>query len=172
MSGWMGVDLARYGLDEPIGNVDSNAILSAVAAFQAATADGREWKVRDIAEWGEIGGMGPRIVGSGTEVADTLQEWVEETDVDGFNLAYAITPGTFEDFIEYVVPVLTERGAYQSSYTPGTLRHKLLGHGDRLPEEHRGAKYRIGGPLSTIIDRPSTVPSSSGSTAPAPTPGR
>lgn len=41
MSGWMGVDLARYGLDEPIGNVDSNAILSAVAAFQAATADGR-----------------------------------------------------------------------------------------------------------------------------------
>ena len=97
MSGWMGVDLARYGLDEPIGNVDSNAILSAVAAFQAATADGREWKVRDIAEWGEIGGMGPRVVGSGTEVADTLQEWVEETDVDGFNLAYAITPGTFED---------------------------------------------------------------------------
>ncbi|MFA4082756.1 LLM class flavin-dependent oxidoreductase [Mycobacteroides salmoniphilum] len=172
MSGWMGVDLARYGLDEPIGNVDSNAILSAVAAFQAATDDGREWKVRDIAEWGEIGGMGPLVVGSGTEVADTLQEWVEETDVDGFNLAYAITPGTFEDFIEYVVPVLTERGAYQNDYTPGTLRHKLLGNGDRLPEEHRGAKYRIGGPLSTIVDRPSTVPSSSGSTAPAPTRGR
>ncbi len=172
MSGWMGVDLARYGLDEPIGNVDSNAILSAVAAFQSATDDGREWKVRDIAEWGEIGGMGPRVVGSGAEVADTLQEWVEETDVDGFNLAYAITPGTFEDFIEYVVPVLTERGAYQTEYASGTLRHKLLGKGDRLPDEHRGAKYRIGGPLSTIIDRPSTVPSSSGSTAPAPTRGR
>ncbi|ALR12597.1 5,10-methylene tetrahydromethanopterin reductase [Mycobacteroides saopaulense] len=172
MSGWMGVDLARYGLDEPIGNVDSNAILSAVAAFQSATDDGREWKVRDIAEWGEIGGMGPRVIGSGVEVADTLQEWVEETDVDGFNLAYAITPGTFEDFIEHVVPVLTERGAYQNAYTPGTLRHKLLGNGDRLPEEHRGAKYRIGGPLSTIIDRPSTVPSSSGSTAPTPTRGR
>ncbi|MBB4853460.1 hypothetical protein HNP40_000826 [Mycobacteroides chelonae] len=59
MSGWMGVDLARYGLDEPIGNVDSNAILSAVAAFQAATDDGRERKVREIAEWGEIGGVGP-----------------------------------------------------------------------------------------------------------------
>lgn len=172
MSGWMGVDLARFGLDEPVGNVDSNAILSAVAAFQSADPDGREWAVRDIAEWGKIGGMGPRIVGSGVTVADTLQEWVDETDVDGFNLAYAVTPGSFSDFIDYVVPVLTARGAYQSSYAPGTLRNKLLGHGDRLPEEHRGARYRVGGPLSTIIDRPSTVPSSSASVAAQPTSGR
>jgi long-chain alkane monooxygenase len=42
MSGWMGVDLARYGLDEPIGNVDSNAILSAVKAFQSSDPNGRE----------------------------------------------------------------------------------------------------------------------------------
>jgi FMN-dependent oxidoreductase (nitrilotriacetate monooxygenase family) len=172
MSGWMGVDLARYGLDEPVGNVDSNAILSAVAAFQSADPDGREWAVRDIAEWGKIGGMGPRFVGSGARVADSLQEWVEETDVDGFNLAYAITPGSFADFIDHVVPVLTERGAYQKSYTPGTLRHKLLGRGDRLPEDHRGARYRVGGQLSTIIDRPSTLPSSSASTASQPTNGR
>jgi alkanesulfonate monooxygenase SsuD/methylene tetrahydromethanopterin reductase-like flavin-dependent oxidoreductase (luciferase family) len=172
MSGWMGVDLSRYGLDDPIGNVDSNAILSAVAAFQSADPDGREWAVRDIAEWGEIGGMGPRIVGSGVRVADTLQEWVEQTDVDGFNLAYAITPGSFADFVDYVVPVLTARGAYQSAYTPGTLRHKLLGRGDRLPDEHRGAHYRVGGPASTIIDRPSTLPSSRSSVAAQPARGR
>jgi long-chain alkane monooxygenase len=104
-------------------------------------------------------------------VADTLQEWVEETDVDGFNLAYAITPGSFADFIEHVVPVLTARGAYQSSYAPGTLRNKLLGHGDRLPDEHRGARYRVGGPESTIIERPSTVPSSSSSGASQPARG-
>jgi alkanesulfonate monooxygenase SsuD/methylene tetrahydromethanopterin reductase-like flavin-dependent oxidoreductase (luciferase family) len=171
MSGWMGVDLSRYGLDDPIGNVDSNAILSAVAAFQSADPDGREWAVRDIAEWGEIGGMGPRIVGSGVRVADTLQEWVEQTDVDGFNLAYAITPGSFADFVDYVVPVLTARGAYQSAYTPGTLRHKLLGRGDRLPDEHRGAQYRVGGPGSTIIDRPSTLPSSRSSVTAQPARG-
>jgi long-chain alkane monooxygenase len=128
--------------------------------------------VRDIAEWGEIGGMGPRFVGSGVRVADTLQEWVEETDVDGFNLAYAITPGSFADFITHVVPELTARGAYQSEYTPGTLRNKLLGRGDRLPDEHRGARYRVGGPASTIIDRPSTLPSSSASVAAQPTRGR
>lgn len=172
MSGWMGVDLAQYGLDEPIGNVDSNAILSAVKAFQSASDKGGEWNVRDIAEWGEIGGMGPRIVGSGVHVADTLQEWVDETDVDGFNLAYAITPGSFEEFIEHVVPVLTERGAYQTEYAPGSLRNKLLGQGDRLADEHRGASYRVGGTNSTIIERPSTLPSSSASTAAQPARGR
>ncbi|WP_099023288.1 LLM class flavin-dependent oxidoreductase [Mycolicibacterium palauense] len=169
MSGWMGIDLARYGLDEPIGNVDSNAILSAVAAFQSADPDGRAWAVRDIAEWGEIGGMGPRIVGSGVHVADTLQQWVDETDVDGFNLAYAVSPGTFADFIDHVVPVLTTRGAYQSAYTPGTLRNKLLGRGDRLADSHRGARYRVGGPGSTITDRPPTPPPSAVSTFAQPT---
>jgi len=172
MSGWMGVDLARYGLDEPIGNVDSNAILSAVKAFQSADPDGGEWAVRDIANWGKIGGIGPLIVGSGERVADVLQEWVAETDVDGFNLAYAITPGTFADFVDHVVPVLTARGAYQSEYAPGTLRNKLFGRGDRLPDEHRGSRYRVGGPSSTIIERPSTKPSSSSSTASQPTASR
>jgi hypothetical protein len=172
MSGWMGIDLAQYGLDEPIGNVNSNAILSAVKAFQAADPDGGEWAVRDIADWGKIGGMGPLIVGSGERVADVLQEWVAETDVDGFNLAYAVTPGSFADVIDHVVPVLTTRGAYQPEYTPGTLRNKLFGEGDRLPDEHRGATYRVGGPGSTIIERPSTVPSSSSSTSVASLPTR
>ncbi|MCV7135106.1 LLM class flavin-dependent oxidoreductase [Mycobacterium hodleri] len=172
MSGWMGVNLASYGLDEPIGNVDSNAILSAVKAFQSADPDGGEWAVRDIADWGKIGGIGPLIVGSGERVADVLQEWVAETDVDGFNLAYAITPGTFADFVDHVVPVLTARGAYQSEYAPGTLRNKLFGRGDRLPDEHRGSRYRVGGPSSTIIERPSTQPSSSSSTASQPTASR
>jgi long-chain alkane monooxygenase len=172
MSGWMGVDLAGYGLDEPIGNVDSNAILSAVKAFQSADPDGGEWAVRDIANWGKIGGIGPLFVGSGERIADLLQEWVDETDVDGFNLAYAITPGSFADFIEHVVPVLTARGAYQPEYTPGTLRNKLFGRGDRLPDEHRGASYRVGGAGSTIIERPSTVPSSSASVASQPNAAR
>jgi hypothetical protein len=168
----MGVDLSRYGRDEPIADVDSNAILSAVKAFQSADPDGGEWAVDDIATWGKIGGMGPLIVGSGTRVADVLQEWVDETDVDGFNLAYAVTPGSFADFIDHVVPVLTERGAYQEEYAPGSLRNKLFGRGDRLPDEHRGASYRVGGPRSTIIERPSTVPSSSASVASQPTSGR
>ncbi|KQR96726.1 5,10-methylene tetrahydromethanopterin reductase [Williamsia sp. Leaf354] len=152
MSGWMGIDLSSYDLDEPIGNVESNAIQSAVASFQQASDTGKEWTVGDIAAWGGIGGMGPVLVGSGESIADQLQSWVDETDVDGFNLAYAVTPGTFRDVVEHVIPALERRGAYEREYTPGTLRHKLFGEGDRLPDRHRGASYRVGGVNSTIDD--------------------
>ncbi|MFC9476492.1 LLM class flavin-dependent oxidoreductase [Nocardia sp. NPDC056952] len=151
MSGWMGIDLSQYDLDDPIGDVQSNAIQSAVAAFQEFDDDGREWTVRDIGRWAGIGGMGPVFTGSGETVADLLQEWVADTDLDGFNLAYAITPGTFEDIVRHVVPVLTERGVYRTDYEPGTLRNALFGAGDRLPPEHRGAGYRVGGPRSTVL---------------------
>jgi FMN-dependent oxidoreductase (nitrilotriacetate monooxygenase family) len=172
MSGLAGVDLARYGLDEPLSNVESNAMLSAVASLQQSGPTENGWTVRDIAERCTIGNITPVFVGSGATVADTLQEWVEDTDVDGFNLAYAITPGSFADFVEHVVPVLTERGAYQGAYTPGTLRHKLLGNGNRLPDTHRGAGYRVGGRNSTVTERPSTVPSSPASVAVQPVRGR
>lgn len=147
-SGWTGVDLSGYDLDEPIGNVKSNAIQSTVANFQKPNDDGKPWTIRDIADAAGIGGLGPRLVGSGAEVADRLISLVEETDVDGFNLAYAITPGTFEDIVRYVVPELQERGAYPTEYPPGTLRNKLFGKGDRLPEEHQGGRYRVGAALA------------------------
>jgi hypothetical protein len=75
-------------------------------------------------------------------VADELQQWVEDTDVDGFNLAYAVTHETFADIVEHLVPELQRRGAYRTEYTPGTLREKLFGGGPRLPETHPGAGYR------------------------------
>ncbi|MFD1213074.1 LLM class flavin-dependent oxidoreductase [Arthrobacter sp. GCM10027362] len=145
ISGWMGVDLSTYGPDDVIGeNVKSNAIQSSVETFQKASGDdGKPWTIRQLAEWVGVGGFGPITVGSGAEVADKLIEWVEETDVDGFNLAYAITPGTFEDIVEFVVPELQARGAYPAAYAPGTLRNKLFGKGDKLPENHRGANYRL-----------------------------
>jgi FMN-dependent oxidoreductase (nitrilotriacetate monooxygenase family) len=143
MSGWMGIDLSTYDLDEPVGNVKSNAIQSTVENFQAANATGGEWTVGDIARHSAIGGLGPTIVGSGEEIADQLQEWVEEADVDGFNLAYAITPGTFEDIVEHVIPVLQARGVYPTEYVEGTLRHKLHGNGAHLPPDHRGAQYKV-----------------------------
>ncbi|WP_255429665.1 LLM class flavin-dependent oxidoreductase [Salinibacterium sp. ZJ70] len=151
MSGWMGIDLSQYDLDEPVGNVESNAIRSVIQNYEESAKNGEEFTVRDIATGGAIGGLGPTIVGGAETIADLLQEWVDCTDVDGFNLAYAITPGTFEDIVEHVIPVLRARGAYPEQYAPGTLRDKLHGDGDRLPADHRGSRYRIGGDLSTAV---------------------
>jgi alkanesulfonate monooxygenase SsuD/methylene tetrahydromethanopterin reductase-like flavin-dependent oxidoreductase (luciferase family) len=142
VSGWMGFDLSSYDLDDPIENVDSNAIHGVVAGFRAAENDGRDWTVRDVARWAGIGGMGPVITGGPATVADELQRWVSEADVDGFNLAYAITPGTFADIVEHLVPELQRRGLHRTAYEPSTLRDKLLGEGPRLPARHRGARMR------------------------------
>ena len=85
----------------------------------------------------------PVIVGSPTEVADQLQVWVAETDIDGFNLSYAVTPGGYQDFAELVVPELQRRGVYKTEYAKGTLREKIFGPGQaRLPSSHPAARFR------------------------------
>ncbi len=60
----------------------------------------KKWTVRELANFAGIGGMGPVFVGTPEQIADTFEEWIDDTDIDGFNLAYAITPGTFVDFAE------------------------------------------------------------------------
>ncbi|VDR25037.1 Nitrilotriacetate monooxygenase component A [Raoultella terrigena] len=97
-----------------------------------------------LADWVGIGGFGPLIVGSAETVADELQSWVEETDVDGFNLAYAVTHETFRDVVELLIPELQKRGVFKQEYREGTLREKLFGAGPRLVAPHPGAGYRRG----------------------------
>lgn len=144
ISGWMGIDLSKFNLDDVIdSSIKSNAIQSSVETFQKASGhEGHPWTIRQLAEWVGIGGFGPVIVGSGSDVAEELIDWVDYTDVDGFNLAYVITPGSFEDIVEYVIPELQARGAYKTEYAQGSLRNKLFSEGDRIKDTHRAANYR------------------------------
>jgi long-chain alkane monooxygenase len=99
--------------------------------------------VREIAEFVGIGGMGPILVGSPEQIADELESWIETTDIDGFNLCYAVTPESFTDFVDLVVPELQRRGVYKREYREGTLREKFYGPGRaRLPESHPASAYR------------------------------
>jgi long-chain alkane monooxygenase len=83
------------------------------------------------------------VVGSPDEVAEELIAWVEESDVDGFNLGYAVMPETFADFVDPVVPELQKRGRYKWDYAPGTLREKVYGQGRaRLGADHPAVRYR------------------------------
>ncbi|MGA2793148.1 MAG: LLM class flavin-dependent oxidoreductase [Roseiarcus sp.] len=140
-SGWMGIDFGAYRLDEPLRHIKTNAVQSSVDAFSSADPS-KVWTVRELAEWIGIGGLGPVFVGGPATVADLLQEWVEETDVDGFNLAYAVTHETFTEIVDHLVPELQKRGVYRTDYAAGTLREKLFGAGPRLPVSHPGARYR------------------------------
>ena len=82
-------------------------------------------------------------LGTGEEIADSIEAWVYETGIDGFNLRQFLTPGTIEDFVEFVVPQLQKRGLYRTSYGEGTLRERISGGNDpRLPASHPAARYR------------------------------
>ncbi|WP_348790055.1 LLM class flavin-dependent oxidoreductase [Leifsonia sp. NPDC080035] len=149
MSGWTGIDFSRLDPDAVLRDQESNAIQSVVRAFSAADPD-REWTVREIAEYARIGGDGPVIAGSPETVADALEAWVDETGVDGFNLAAAAVPETWEGVVDLLVPELQRRGRYQTAYRPGTLREKLTGAGPRLDDTHPAARVSIGEPAGNI----------------------
>ena len=84
---------------------------------------------------------GAWLTGSAEQVADELERRFN-AGRDGFNLTYTVTPGTFVDFVEGVVPILQERGLIQSEYVAGSLRKKLFGQA-RLPSSHPAAAFRF-----------------------------
>ena len=108
--------------------METNAVRTLMQMFAKTDTTRRRWTLRDLAKYVGIGGGGPVLVGAPEQIADALQDWIE-VGVDGFNLAYAITPGTFEDFVDGVVPVLQQRGMMQRAYQDGTFREKLFGQG-------------------------------------------
>jgi len=138
----LGIDFDRYEMDEPIEASTTQAIRSNVEAITASLGPG--WSKRRLIDRFVLGSRQPPIVGSPEQVADQLIAWVNEADVDGFNLSRTVVPECLESFIELVLPILQERGAYKREYTPGTYRQKLFGCGDRLPGEHPAAAARWG----------------------------
>jgi alkanesulfonate monooxygenase SsuD/methylene tetrahydromethanopterin reductase-like flavin-dependent oxidoreductase (luciferase family) len=150
LSGWSGIDFGEFAPDQPLEYIETNAVRTLVHGFTQADPS-RKWTLRDLAKYVGIGGAGPVIVGAPEQVADELERWVA-AGVDGFNLAYAITPGSFVDFVDGVVPVLWQRELVQRQYQPGTLREKIYGAGQsRLLARHPAAKYRS---LHTAPSRP------------------
>ena len=76
-----------------------------------------------------------------------METWVDEAGVDGFNLSYATTPGTFEDLIKYLWPELKRRGVLQEEYAGTTMRECYLMDG-------LGPKARTGHPARSYIGKP------------------
>lgn len=138
--GWTGVDLSGLDPDAPLEHVDNDATRTALAAF--TTADpGAAWTVGSVAQFVAVGGRGPVLVGSPTTVADELERWCEQADVDGFNLAYATSPGTYEDVVDLLVPELRARGRMVEP-EGATLRERLVGGPARLPDSSWVGRYR------------------------------
>ena len=133
-----GVDLSRYGLDDEISYGAGNAIQSTTQV-----AKSRGFTKRQLLEQVALGGRYPLVVGDGAGVARELEAWMEEGEVDGFNLTRTVVPECWDDFVRIAVPALQERGLHKRDYRSGTLRAKLFGRGDRLGGAHAGARQSL-----------------------------
>ncbi len=142
LSGWTGVDFSRVPLDATIDYIDTDAGRSALASLSAADPS-RTWTVREAALFIGLGGRGPVIVGDAGQVADELAAWMDDTGIDGFNLAFAVAHESMRDVVELIVPELRARGRYRRAYAEGSLRHQLFGAGPRLPNNHPGRLVQI-----------------------------
>lgn len=140
LSGWTGIDFLKPQLIADSAS-KSNAILSAAAAFTGGTP-GEELDIERIGRSVGLGGGAPVLVGGPQHVADELEAWAKEADLDGFNLSYVVMPETFADVVEHLVPELQRRGLFKKDYAPGTYREKLFGRGPFLEGNHPGAVRR------------------------------
>ncbi|PWN87492.1 Nitrilotriacetate monooxygenase component A/pristinamycin IIA synthase subunit A [Acaromyces ingoldii] len=170
--GWTGIDLGPYGEDEELRNLpEGNAIKSAVEGFARQDPSVQKWTKRAVADLIKLGGLGPIVVGSPASVADQLESWIKDAGCDGFNFAYATSPGTFIEIVDLLVPELQKRGHVWPDYdAPGkapanwpggkktegapkgygedevlglTTREKLYGAGQRrLRDDHYGSKFK------------------------------
>lgn len=71
------------------------------------------------------GGGHCTMVGTPDQVADDIERWFIAGAADGFNLMPPLLPGSLEEFIDQVLPILQRRGLYRTKYTATTLRGHL-----------------------------------------------
>lgn len=134
-------DFSKYELDEPL----SAKTLAGISGAQSlrdrvVRLSGKANPTpRDFMTFSGRGTLRelPRFVGSGAQIADQLEEWVDAGACDGFVLAATHMPGSYQDFVRLVVPELQQRGLHQADYAGATLRENL-----RLARPEAGARVR------------------------------
>jgi FMN-dependent oxidoreductase (nitrilotriacetate monooxygenase family) len=142
-SALLGIDLSQLDADEPLEYSDTEGIRGMLDAFTRLDPT-RRWTPREIGDFVGVGGGGPVIVGSPATVADELERWMREGEVDGFNIADPVPPVTLRDVVDLVVPELQRRGLHWREYEGSTLREYLQGPGQqRVRADHPAAAYRV-----------------------------
>ncbi|MEB3767633.1 LLM class flavin-dependent oxidoreductase [Acinetobacter sp. MD2] len=134
----IGLDLSQYADNEVIPYRHSNSIVSVNQKFKEQRITPANLKAQHV-----LGGRYPLFIGSGSEVAEQLIQFLDDTGIDGFNLTRTVTPESHQDFIRWVIPELQQCGRYKTAYDTGTLRHKIFHNGDRLPSNHPAQQNQV-----------------------------
>ncbi|MDN7121071.1 LLM class flavin-dependent oxidoreductase [Nocardioides sp. ChNu-153] len=117
-------DFSTYDLDAPVEDVQ---VAGTQGLFDVARRLGErdDLTLRDIGRLYAQGVLLPQFVGTASDVADQIEEGFTGGEADGYILSAAQSPGTFDDFVDQVVPELRRRGLFREEYTGRTLRDHL-----------------------------------------------
>jgi FMN-dependent oxidoreductase (nitrilotriacetate monooxygenase family) len=127
LSELMNYDFSGLALDDPI----TDELIESVSGVRGLVQNIRKNIGGDTVTLADLVGhratllQGPRFVGTGSEVADQMEEWFSSGACDGFVLAATHCPGAYEDVVRLVVPELQRRGVFRDRYTGETLRENL-----------------------------------------------
>ena len=117
-------------------DVPTKAIQGLLSYFRLIDPN-REWTLAAMGEQISLASVMPKFIGSPTSIADEMEHWMSECDIDGFNLAPIVQPTGFNDFVDLVVPELRRRGLMHEQYTGDTLREHYFGVGNaRIMPDH------------------------------------
>lgn len=99
-SGFTNLDLSKYPPDEPFqfkGEQSEASIHGIIATVKKMTNDTEDgpWTPRRLGKMMALGGTAPLPIGTPEMVADVFEKWLEEADVDGFNLQRSYPPSPF-----------------------------------------------------------------------------
>jgi len=141
LSGHTGIDFSKYEPDQYIEDMETEAVQGNLDLY---TKDpNKKWTLREAVKNHGLGNGTVKFVGTPEQIADWIVEWADKGDVDGFNIAQAYSPGTFKEFVDFVVPELQKRGIYRKEYEGKTLRENMTGRGARLPANHPARKQGV-----------------------------
>ncbi|KAJ4983783.1 xenobiotic compound family [Stagonosporopsis vannaccii] len=158
-----GVDVSRFDPDHLLTEQDlpreqwQRLAQSIVYNLQYTGSDIPPLTVRNLGKLVAIGGSGAMPKGSPSQVADIFEQWVDIADVDGFNIAYVVSPGSFEDVSELLAPELRRRGLLDDPVLPDapvlTYRERIYGKGQKgLRSDHVGFKYKYNTYEQTVAE--------------------
>ncbi|MDQ6696611.1 MAG: LLM class flavin-dependent oxidoreductase [Actinomycetota bacterium] len=123
----LNVDFSKRPLDEPFSDAELADMSWQGLRDGIIKASGKtNPSVNDFVQYSGRGTLSeaPMFKGTPEEVADQMEDWFTDC-CDGFVLAAASVPGSYEDFARLVVPVLQRRGLVQTEYAGTTLRENL-----------------------------------------------
>ena len=118
-------DFSQFLLDEAfpdIGDVGKNSFQSTTDEIKAMAQD-ENLTLREVAL--RVATPKSEFFGTYEQVAGKMIEWVDNEAADGFVISMYVMGKQYDDFLQFVVPILEEKGYFSRNYESDTLRGNL-----------------------------------------------